>query len=135
VEDTFADAQLTDYAMKLGDIPYSMHVVSDGAKALNFLKRIAAYADAPRPDLILLDLELPMLSGNKVLEFIKGDEQLTRSSFSVLKTRQQARSTRTSFTPIPMSSSRWTWLPFTKKVQSIADYWSKHQRDRHDSGD
>src|ERR1700683_2762108 len=92
VEDTAADAQLTARAMNLVNIPHSLHVVTDGAKALEFLQRTGIYSKAPRPDLILLDLELPKLNGNEVLEFIKGDEQLKTIPVVIFSTQDTAAS-------------------------------------------
>ncbi len=57
-------------------MPYSLQVVTDGAQALAFLKQSEPYSDAPRPDLILLDMDLPGVPGDQVLEFIKSDDDL-----------------------------------------------------------
>src|SRR5580692_11349523 len=76
VEDAPTDVQLTAYALKARDIPLSLHVVTDGALAVEFLKHSGTYNKSPRPDLILLDLDLPKLDGSQVLEFIKGNDVL-----------------------------------------------------------
>src|SRR5277367_6008368 len=76
VEDTPSDAILTAHALQTGDVPYSIHVVQDGRQAICFLNRQEGFANAPRPDLIILDLNLPGLDGHEVLKFIKDDEGL-----------------------------------------------------------
>lgn len=76
VEDSPTDAELTVRAFKRAKIRNHVHVLRDGAAALSFLRRAAPYTDAPRPDLILLDLMLPRTDGHEVLAQIKQDEQL-----------------------------------------------------------
>lgn len=76
VEDNPAEARLTVEAMRDARIPNRIHVVGDGDAALNFLNRTDSYAAAPRPDLILLDLDLPKLDGREFLAQIKGDLRL-----------------------------------------------------------
>jgi two-component system, chemotaxis family, response regulator Rcp1 len=126
VEDTPVDAELTAYAMKLVDIPHSVYVVEDGAKALDFLRHVAPYRDAPRPDLILLDLELPKLHGSEVLEFVKSDKELKTIPVIIFSTEDtDASKTRAyelhanSYVVKPMNLDT-----FMKKVHSIAEYWS-----------
>jgi len=76
VEDNPGDVRLTKEALREGRIPSNLSVVGDGAEALAFLHREGQYADAPRPDLILLDLNLPRKDGREVLAEIRSDEKL-----------------------------------------------------------
>ncbi|WP_339104726.1 response regulator [Haloterrigena salinisoli] len=76
VEDNPGDVRLTEEAFKQGRIENDLHVVSDGNEALEFLYQRGEYEDAPRPDLILLDLNLPRKDGEDVLEELKGDQEL-----------------------------------------------------------
>lgn len=76
VEDNPGDVRLTKEAFKQGRIENALHVVSDGTEALDFLSQRGEYADAPRPDLILLDLNLPGKDGEDVLEELKDDPAL-----------------------------------------------------------
>ena len=76
VEDNPGDVRLTEEAFKQGRIENDLHVVSDGNEALEYLYRRGEYEDAPRPDLILLDLNLPRKDGEDVLEELKGDPEL-----------------------------------------------------------
>jgi two-component system, chemotaxis family, response regulator Rcp1 len=76
VEDNPDDIRFIMRALAKEDLPYSLHVINDGAQALAFLRRECEFADAPQPDLILLDLKLPKKNGYEVLAEIKSDEQL-----------------------------------------------------------
>lgn len=86
VEDNPADVRLTQEAMKEGRILNNMHVVGDGELAIKFLTRAAPYEQAPRPDLILLDLNLPKKSGREVLAHIKSIPELKMIPVVVLTT-------------------------------------------------
>jgi len=76
VEDNAGDVRLTQEAFRTANKSVDLHVASDGVEALSFLKREGKYANAPRPDLILLDLNLPRMGGHEVLAFIKNDQGL-----------------------------------------------------------
>jgi two-component system response regulator len=76
VEDNPGDAELTRVALADSAAIGEIHVVPDGVEALAFLRRDRAYADAPRPDLIMLDLNLPRLDGRRVLADVKQDPWL-----------------------------------------------------------
>jgi chemotaxis family two-component system response regulator Rcp1 len=76
VEDNPGDAKLALEALKVGRLRYEVHVVEDGEQAISFLRREGEYADAPRPDIILLDFNLPKKDGRQVLAEIKEDENL-----------------------------------------------------------
>ncbi|OLZ41791.1 two-component system response regulator [Natrinema saccharevitans] len=76
VEDNPGDVRLTKEAFEQGRIENDLSVVSNGAEALDYLSRRGEYADAPRPDLILLDLNLPGKDGEDVLEDLKDDPKL-----------------------------------------------------------
>lgn len=86
VEDNPADVRLTMEALKECKIINRLNVVADGVEALDFLHRHGRYADAPRPDLILLDLNLPRKDGREVLAEIKSDERLRLIPTVVLTT-------------------------------------------------
>ena len=76
VEDNPGDARLACEALKEGRMLNRLRVVSDGFEALDFLRRKGRFAQAPRPDLILLDLNLPKKDGREVLNEIKDDPEL-----------------------------------------------------------
>ena len=88
VEDNPGDVRLTREALKGGKIWNQLHVVEDGVAALDFLHRRAPHTDAPRPDLILLDLNLPKKDGREVLAAIKSDESLKLIPVVILTTSQ-----------------------------------------------
>jgi CheY-like chemotaxis protein len=77
VEDNEGDVRLTIEALREGKISNRLSVARDGVEALAFVRREGRFATAPRPDLILLDLELPLKDGREVLAEIKADHQLS----------------------------------------------------------
>jgi len=88
VEDNPADIRLTQEAMRESKLANKMNVVMDGEQALAYLRRVGSYADATRPDLILLDLNLPKLDGREVLDAVKNDEDLKSIPIIVLTTSE-----------------------------------------------
>ncbi len=88
VEDSPADVRLTTEALKEANVGNRLNVVGNGETAMDFLYRRGAYAAAPRPDLILLDLNLPGKDGREVLEEIKTEPRLRRIPVVVLTTSQ-----------------------------------------------
>ncbi|MEV0431842.1 MULTISPECIES: response regulator [unclassified Nocardia] len=86
VEDDPGDELMTREAFEDNKIGNTLHVVRDGEEALDFLYRNGDYADAPTPDLILLDLNLPRYDGRQVLEKIKADPELSPIPVVVLTT-------------------------------------------------
>lgn len=88
VEDSPADVDLTREALDDAKVRNTLHVVSDGVAALEFLRREGEYAEAPRPDLILLDLNLPKKDGREVLADVKADPSLRRIPVVVLTTSE-----------------------------------------------
>jgi two-component system, chemotaxis family, response regulator Rcp1 len=89
VEDNPGDVRLIQEALKGGKLSNSPHVVSDGQSAIDFLHNRGKYADAPRPDLILLDLNLPRKNGREVLATIKADDNLKRIPVVILTTSKE----------------------------------------------
>lgn len=88
VEDDPGDILMTKEAFAEHKLRNNLNVVADGSEALEYLRREGQYADAPRPDLVLLDLNLPRLDGREVLEEIKKDESLCQIPVVVLTTSQ-----------------------------------------------
>ena len=86
VEDNPGDERLTREALKEGKVYNNFHWVKDGVEAMEFLRRQGSYKDAPRPDIVLLDLNLPKKDGREVLQEIKTDEDLKRIPVVVLTT-------------------------------------------------
>ena len=96
-EDDFADAQLTRLALDEGPTPVEVHYVFDGEEALGFLRREGEHADAPRPDLVLLDLNMPRLGGHETLMRIKQDPKLRSIPVLVLTTSGAPRDVERSY--------------------------------------
>ena len=86
VEDSPADVLMTREALEQNQLTTELHVVEDGIEAMEFLRRQGRHAAAPRPDLILLDLNLPRMDGREVLDAIKADESLRVIPLVVLTT-------------------------------------------------
>ena len=86
VEDNPGDERLTREALKEGKVYHKLHWAKDGVEALDFLRRAGKYGAAPRPDIILLDLNLPKKDGREVLQEIKSNEELKRIPVVVLTT-------------------------------------------------
>ena len=86
VEDSAGDVRLTREAFKDAKVHINLHVASDGVEAMEYLKREGNYSNAPRPDLILLDLNLPRKDGREVLEEIKESSALKSIPVVILTT-------------------------------------------------
>jgi chemotaxis family two-component system response regulator Rcp1 len=86
VEDNPGDVRLTQEALREGKVYNNLHWAKDGVEALEFLRREGKHAKAPRPDIILLDLNLPKKDGREVLEIIKSDDLLKHIPVVVLTT-------------------------------------------------
>lgn len=86
VEDNPADVRLTQEAFKETTIPNHLHVVRDGVEALAFLEQTGQFANSPRPDMILLDLNLPKKDGREVLALIKKTPEYKRIPVIILTT-------------------------------------------------
>ncbi|MDQ3812824.1 MAG: response regulator [Armatimonadota bacterium] len=88
VEDSPSDVLLAEEALEHAKVNNNLQVVTDGVEALAFLRREGQYADAPRPDLILLDLNLPRKDGREVLAEIKAEPSLKHIPVVILTTSQ-----------------------------------------------
>jgi len=86
VEDSAADARLTREVLKGGAVANRLTVVTDGAEALSYLRREGRYRDARRPDVVLLDLNLPKMDGREVLDHIRTDRALDGIPVVILTT-------------------------------------------------
>ena len=88
VEDDDGDVLMTREALDEGKVLNRLSVVGDGVEAVNYLRKSGRYADAARPDLVLLDLNLPRRDGRQVLEEVKNDPDLRRIPIVVLTTSE-----------------------------------------------
>jgi len=125
VEDNPGDVRLTVEVFKDTKVVNNLSVVGDGASALAFLRREGEYADAPRPDLILLDLQLPRLDGRAVLQEIKADEALRNIPVVVLTASDAERDILQTY---KLHANCYISKPvdlnqFIKVVQSIEGFW------------
>ncbi len=125
VEDNPADVRLTIEALKEAKVFNRLTVADDGVKAMEFLNRTGSYADAPRPDLILLDLNLPRKDGREVLAEIKADPELRRIPIVVLTTSQAEEDV---FRAYDLHANCYITKPvgfeqFMTVVQTIEDFW------------
>jgi len=125
VEDSPADVDLTREALEDAKVRNHLSVVADGVEALAFLRREGRYADAPRPDLILLDLNLPKKDGREVLAEIKADPALRRIPVVVLTTSEAEQDILRSY---DLHANCYITKPvdleaFIEVVRSIEGFW------------
>lgn len=125
VEDSPGDVRLTQEALKEAKIANNLSVVMDGEEAVNFLHRKDKYRDAPRPDLILLDLNLPKKDGREVLEEIKTDLDLRRIPVVVLTVSKAAEDIARSYN---LHANCYITKPvdldqFIGIIKSIEEFW------------
>jgi CheY-like chemotaxis protein len=127
VEDTPSDAVLTARALRESEIPHTIHVVPNGQRALQFLKHADGFSDAPRPNLVLLDLSLPGMNGQEVLKAIKHDDVLKAIPVVVFTTLSTEDSQRLAYENCANSYvvKPFDLSGFMMRVQSIAAYWSQ----------
>jgi CheY-like chemotaxis protein len=97
VEDDPGDIVMTQEAFLDGEMVATLHIARDGVEALDFLRRHEGFATAPRPDLVLLDLNLPRMAGHEVLAEIRGDTDLTLLPVVVLTTSGAVDDVRASY--------------------------------------
>lgn len=125
VEDNPGDVRLTQEALKEARVRNDLHVVNDGVEAMAFLRKQGVYKNVPRPDMILLDLNLPKKSGHEVLTEIKSDDNLKRIPVVVLTVSKDEEDIVKSYNlyancfitkPVDLDQ-------FLTVVKSIEDFW------------
>ena len=125
VEDNPGDVRLTKEALKDARVANNLHVTMDGVEALAFLRKQGKHSAVPRPDLILLDLNLPKKNGREVLEEIKEEEALRHIPVVILTTSQAERDVVESYR---LRANAYVTKPvdldqFLKVVGSIEQFW------------
>jgi chemotaxis family two-component system response regulator Rcp1 len=125
VEDSPGDVRLTREAFREANRDIRLHVASDGVEAMAFLKREGVHANVPRPDLILLDLNLPKMDGREVLVHIKADEDLKAIPTVILTTSDAEADIVNSY---QLLANCYLSKPvqldeFERLVKSINDFW------------
>lgn len=125
VEDNPADVRLTVEAFKDAKVLNHLNVVHDGEEALAYLRRKGKYSGSPRPDLILLDLNLPKMDGREVLAEIKKDQDLRRIPVVVLTTSNDERDILKAY---DLHVNAYVTKPvaldqFVKIVEAVDDFW------------
>jgi two-component system, chemotaxis family, response regulator Rcp1 len=125
VEDSPGDVRLTQEAFRDSGKPVRLHLASDGVEAMAFLRCQGAYADAPRPDLILLDLNLPKMDGREVLALIKKDQGLKTIPTIILTTSDDESDVLISYQLQANCYLRKPahWDAFDNLVKSINAFW------------
>jgi CheY-like chemotaxis protein len=125
VEDSPGDVRLTMEAFREANGAVVVSVVSDGVEAMAFLRQQDAYADAPRPDFILLDLNLPRMDGREVLASIKADHDLRTIPTVILTTSEADADVLKSY---ELNANAYLRKPVTLEafealIRSINDFW------------
>ena len=125
VEDNPADARLTQEAIRDTEFRYQLHLAEDGEEAMEFLWKEGEFENAPRPDLILLDLNLPGMDGREVLAEIKSDDDLGSIPVVVLTTSTAQQDLlysyglrANSYVNKPIDRDR-----FNEMIKSVMEYW------------
>ncbi len=125
VEDNEDDVFLTREAFDAASLRVNLHHVGDGEKCMQFLRRQGPYADAPMPDLILLDMHMPVMDGHEVLSEIVKDEKLRHLPVVVLTTSYEAADIRKMY---GLRCNSYITKPvdfenFVKVIGELAGYW------------
>ncbi len=125
VEDNLGDVRLTQEALKEGKVRNNLSVASNGEEALAFLRREGQFTGAPRPDVILLDLNLPGKDGREVLAEIKTDPNFRRIPVVILTTSQAEQDILKTY---DLHANCYVTKPvdldqFIEMVKSIEDFW------------
>ena len=125
IEDNPGDVRLTQEAFREAKVRNKLHVVGDGVDAMAFLRREGKYADAPRPDLILLDLNMPKKDGREVLAEIKTEEDLRRIPVVILTISKAEEDIIKSY---DLHANCYITKPvdleqFLKVVKAVEDFW------------
>jgi CheY-like chemotaxis protein len=124
-EDSPGDVRLTQEAFRAANMGVNLHVATDGVEAMAFLRREGVHANASRPDLTLLDLNMPRMDGRQVLAQIKNDEKLKTIPIAILTTSESKADIAKSYQlhvncylckPVQLSA-------FETLVKSINDFW------------
>jgi two-component system, chemotaxis family, response regulator Rcp1 len=127
VEDSPGDIRLTLEVFRAADASVRLHVANDGAEAIAFLRRATGHATAPRPALILLDLNMPKMDGRELLALIKTDDDLKQIPTVILTTSTADEDVVTSY---KLHANSYLRKPvaldrFEELVKGINDYWLK----------
>jgi chemotaxis family two-component system response regulator Rcp1 len=130
VEDSPGDVRLTREAFRSASAPIRLHVATDGVEALAFLKKEGLCVVSPRPDLILLDLNMPRMDGREVLAYIKADNSLKTIPTIILTVSDAESDIAKSY---ELNASCYLTKPgqleeFEKLVKSVSDFWLKNAR-------
>jgi two-component system, chemotaxis family, response regulator Rcp1 len=125
VEDSPGDVRLTQEAFRDANPAIHLHVAIDGVEAMAFLKHEGAYGHAPRPEIILLDLNLPKMDGREVLAHIKADDDLKTIPVIILTTSEAQLDILKSY---QLQANCYLTKPvqlaaFESLVKSINDFW------------
>ncbi|WP_135533423.1 response regulator [Halostella pelagica] len=125
VEDNPGDVRLTEEAFKEGQIANTLHVATDGVEALDFLHQRGDYEDAPCPDVVLLDLNLPRKDGDEVLKEIRNDTDLKRLPVIVLTSSEAQEDIVKSY---ELQANAFLTKPvdpseFIEAIQSLQQFW------------
>lgn len=125
VEDNDGDVRLVERAFETRDLPGRLHTVGTGEEALEWLHRGDGFEDAPRPDLLLLDLNLPAKGGMSVLEAIKSDARFRRLPVLVLTSSRSESELAAAYDNHANACLRKPVDPddFTDLVQSVTEFW------------
>jgi CheY-like chemotaxis protein len=125
IEDNEADVRLTREGIKEAKINNNLSVVRDGEEAMDYLHKRNGFEDVPRPDLVLLDLNLPKKDGREVLEEIKSSEELRRLPVVVLTTSEAEKDIVKSY---ELHANCYVTKPlgldqFVEVIKAIEDFW------------
>jgi CheY-like chemotaxis protein len=125
-EDNPGDIRLTHEALRDTSTKHRLHVVPDGVEAMAFLRHLGPYADTPRPDLILLDLNMPRMDGRQVLALLKNDASLRRIPVVVLTSSQNQTDVESAY---ELQVNCYITKPtdfdeFMSVVKTIEEFWT-----------